>query len=59
VACISHYARSQAMLMSDPAHWEKLRIVHCGVDPALYDRPRAETDRSSACTWSSSDGSRR
>jgi len=43
VACISHYARSQAMLASDPAHWGKLRIVHCGVDPALYDRPRSET----------------
>lgn len=39
VACISHYARSQAMLHSDPVHWDKLRIVHCGVDPALYDRP--------------------
>lgn len=39
VACISHFARSQAMLHSDPAHWDKLRIVHCGVDPALYDRP--------------------
>lgn len=45
VACISHYARSQAMLMSDPTHWERLKIVHCGVTPALYDRPRppAET----------------
>ncbi len=41
VACISHYARSQAMLMSAPEHWERLRIVHCGVSPALYDRPRA------------------
>jgi glycosyltransferase involved in cell wall biosynthesis len=40
VACISHYARSQAMLMSDPAHWNKLKIVHCGVDPALYDHAR-------------------
>ncbi len=39
VACISHFARSQAMLHSDPEHWDKLRIVHCGVDPALYDRP--------------------
>lgn len=43
VACISHYARSQAMLMSDPAHWDRLRIIHCGVMPALYDRPRQET----------------
>ncbi|SFU12526.1 glycosyltransferase family 4 protein [Sedimentitalea nanhaiensis] len=39
VACISHFARSQAMYFSDPAHWDKLRIVHCGVDPARYDRP--------------------
>lgn len=39
VACISHFARSQAMLHSDPAHWPKLRIVHCGVTPALYENP--------------------
>lgn len=43
VACISHFCRSQCMLFCDPKHWDKLRIVHCGVDPALYDRPR-ETD---------------
>lgn len=41
VACISHYARSQAMAFSDPQHWSKLHIVHCGVDPALYDSPSA------------------
>jgi glycosyltransferase involved in cell wall biosynthesis len=40
VACISHFARSQAMAFSDPAHWGKLHIVHCGVDPARYDWPR-------------------
>ena len=39
VACISHFARSQAMYFSDPAHWPKLRIVHCGVQPERYDRP--------------------
>lgn len=39
VACISHFARSQAMYFSDPAHWDKLRIVHCGVMPERYDRP--------------------
>nr|WP_308918173.1 glycosyltransferase [Jannaschia sp. LMIT008] len=33
VACISHFARSQAMLFSDQGHWNRLRIVHCGVDP--------------------------
>ncbi len=34
--CISHFARSQAMYFSDPVHWPKLRIVHCGVTPAAY-----------------------
>lgn len=36
IACISHFSRSQVMLFSDQAHWHKLRIVHCGVTPALY-----------------------
>lgn len=40
VACISHFCRSQAMIFSDKAHWGRLHIVHCGVDPALYDSPR-------------------
>jgi glycosyltransferase involved in cell wall biosynthesis len=44
VACISHFARSQAMLFSDPLHWPKLRIVHCGVDPARYRGPSAPSD---------------
>lgn len=35
-ACISHFACSQTMLFSDPAHWGKLRIVHRGVEPARY-----------------------
>ncbi|MEB3358505.1 MAG: glycosyltransferase [Synechococcales bacterium] len=36
VACISHYCRSQAMLLVPMTHWAKLAIVHCGVDPALF-----------------------
>lgn len=44
--CISHFARSQAMLFSDAAHWSRLRIVHCGVEPARYDAPlRPSSDR--------------
>lgn len=39
VACISHFARAQAMYFSDPVHWGKLSIIHCGVQPAMYDRP--------------------
>ncbi len=39
VACISHFARSQAMYFSDPAHWGKLKIIHCGVVPEHYNHP--------------------
>lgn len=42
VVCISHFARSQVMLFSDPVHWHKLRIVHCGVTPARYPGTPAE-----------------
>ena len=37
--CISHFARSQAMLFSDPDDWPRLRIVHCGVTPGRYEAP--------------------
>lgn len=36
VSCISHFCRSQAMYFSDPKHWSKLKIVHCGVTPERY-----------------------
>jgi colanic acid/amylovoran biosynthesis glycosyltransferase len=36
VICISHYCRSQAMLFSDPAEWNKLHIVHCGINLDRY-----------------------
>jgi colanic acid/amylovoran biosynthesis glycosyltransferase len=36
VICISHYCRSQAMFFSPMAQWDKLKIVHCGVDPHRY-----------------------
>lgn len=42
VSTISHYARSQLMFFSDPAHWERIRIVHCGVTPALYAVPAGD-----------------
>jgi colanic acid/amylovoran biosynthesis glycosyltransferase len=32
VVCISDFARSQLMGMVEAEHWQKLRIVHCGVD---------------------------
>jgi glycosyltransferase involved in cell wall biosynthesis len=42
VICISHFARSQAMIFSDPGHWHKLHIVHCGVTPERYEGPARE-----------------
>jgi glycosyltransferase involved in cell wall biosynthesis len=36
VACISHFCRAQAMAFADPGDWDKLAIVHCGVDPSRY-----------------------
>ncbi len=36
VACISHFCRSQLMCFADSRHWDRLHIVHCGVDPARY-----------------------
>ncbi|WP_085307645.1 glycosyltransferase [Planktotalea arctica] len=42
VACISHFCRAQAMNFSECAHWSKLHIVHCGIEPERYT-PRART----------------
>lgn len=36
VACISDFCRSQAMLFSDARHWDRLHVVHCGIEPAHY-----------------------
>jgi colanic acid/amylovoran biosynthesis glycosyltransferase len=37
VNCISHFGRSQMMYLSPPELWNKLRIVHCGVTPSLFE----------------------
>lgn len=44
VACISHFARSQAMYFSNPVHWKKLSIIHCGIRPEMYDRCPSSRD---------------
>lgn len=36
---ISHFCRSQLMYLSDRRHWDRIRIVHCGIDPARF-QPR-------------------
>ena len=35
VVCISDFARSQLMGLVGPAEWDKLHVVHCGVDVAF------------------------
>ncbi|MCR8549096.1 glycosyltransferase family 4 protein [Salipiger sp. P9] len=36
VACISDYCRSQLMCFAAPAYWDKLHVIHCGIDPDRY-----------------------
>ena len=43
VACISHFCRSQGMIFSAPAHWHKMRIVHCAITPERYGTNTAKT----------------
>lgn len=44
VATISHFARSQLMFFSNPDHWNKIHIVHCGVHPDRYAHDGAGRD---------------
>jgi glycosyltransferase involved in cell wall biosynthesis len=39
VVCISDFARSQAMAFLDSDAWDKLTVVHCGIDPSEFYRP--------------------
>jgi glycosyltransferase involved in cell wall biosynthesis len=45
VSCISDFCRSQLLKLVEPEHWDKLRVVHCGLDArevrALAPRPEA------------------
>jgi colanic acid/amylovoran biosynthesis glycosyltransferase len=36
VACISEFCRSQLMKLVAAEHWERMVVVHCGVDPAHW-----------------------
>jgi glycosyltransferase involved in cell wall biosynthesis len=47
IVCISHFARSQLMFVSDPAHWPRLVVCRLGIDvtrfaPRPYARTRAD-----------------
>ncbi|MEO1589839.1 MAG: glycosyltransferase [Cyanobacteria bacterium J06632_22] len=37
VRCISHFCRSQCMIFTPPEQWHKLHLIHCGVEPELFE----------------------
>jgi glycosyltransferase involved in cell wall biosynthesis len=37
VSCISHFCRSQGMIFTPTDKWNRMHIIHCGVDPALFN----------------------
>jgi len=37
ISCISNYCRSQAMIFAPIDKWNKMHIVHCGIDPELFN----------------------
>jgi glycosyltransferase involved in cell wall biosynthesis len=45
VVAITHFCRAQLMLFSDPKHWSKIAIVHCGVTPETYRRDPGGTGK--------------
>ena len=40
VVCVSDFTRSQLMALVDDAHWSKLHVVHCGIDPEQFAPPQ-------------------
>jgi colanic acid/amylovoran biosynthesis glycosyltransferase len=36
VSCISHFCRSQGMIFAPSDRWNRMHIVHCGVEPSLF-----------------------
>ena len=37
VCCISHYCRSQGMVFAPESVWNRMHIIHCGIDPSLFE----------------------
>jgi glycosyltransferase involved in cell wall biosynthesis len=39
VICVSDFTRSQLMAVVEEAHWSKLHVIRCGIQPARYTPP--------------------
>jgi glycosyltransferase involved in cell wall biosynthesis len=46
IACISDFCRSQMMAFSPPDAWERLIVVHCGVNPDDFQEAQPADDGS-------------
>jgi glycosyltransferase involved in cell wall biosynthesis len=44
VIAISNFARSQLMALVEEEHWQKIHVIHCGVDPAAFSPSAARHD---------------
>lgn len=54
IACISHYCRSQLMMLCPPDEWSKLELVRCGLEPDRWlDRPDRTSEARTAPMTSS------
>ena len=42
VSCISYFCRSQGMIFASPDTWNRMHVVHCGVDPPAYQMVKHE-----------------
>lgn len=43
VVCISDYARSQMMALSEPAAWDRMCVVHCGIPVEQFTPSRGKS----------------
>jgi colanic acid/amylovoran biosynthesis glycosyltransferase len=45
VVAISSFGRSQLFRLADQESWDKIQVVHCGIDRAFTDEPKGGTCR--------------
>ncbi|MDJ0730127.1 MAG: glycosyltransferase [Crocosphaera sp.] len=38
ISCISYYCRSQAMVFAPMEYWDKMHVIHCGIEPDLFNK---------------------
>jgi colanic acid/amylovoran biosynthesis glycosyltransferase len=43
VVAISSFGRSQLFRFADEENWDKIQVVHCGIDRAFTDEPKTDT----------------